>query len=322
MPHSDPGSPIGPSATASAAVPASAPVTAGTAAAARNQRLALLALAAMAITWGYNWVIMKNVLRYVGPMDFQALRNLLGALVLLAIVLLRRMPLRVTAWRRVFLFGLLQTTGFSVFVQLALVHGDVGKSSILTYTMPFWVIPMAWVSFGERIRGVQWLALALAAAGLVLVLEPWHGQASIVGEVMALLAGLCWALAMITAKWIKRDCPMDVLPLTTWQMLYGALVLCVIAWLVPERAIDPAPYFWGALLYNVFISTALAWALWVFALQHLSAGVVGLSALGVPVVGTLSAWLQLGEAPARMELAGMFLIVGALVVLSLRSLKR
>ncbi|MFA7437168.1 DMT family transporter [Castellaniella sp.] len=290
------------------------------AAARHNQRLALLALAAMAVTWGYNWVIMKKVLLYVGPMDFQAMRNLFGALVLLAIMLVRRMPLRMTSWRRVLLFGLLQTTGFCIFVQLALVYGGVGKSSMLTYTMPFWVIPMAWISFGERIRGLQWLALAIAAAGLVLILEPWHGQASIVSEVMALLAGLCWALAMITTKWIKRDCPMDVLPLTAWQMLFGALALCVVAWLVPERPVDPTPYFWGAILYNVFISTALAWTLWVFALQHLSAGVVGLSALGVPVVGTLSAWLQLGEQPAGMELAGMVLIVLALVVLSLRSL--
>lgn len=286
----------------------------------RSQRLALLALAGMALVWGYNWVVMKEALAYVGPFDFSALRNLFGALFLLCILIVRRTPMRIRAWSRVFLLGLLQTAAFSALVQLALVHGGAGKSAILTYTMPFWVIPMAWAAFGERIRGLQWLTLALAAAGLVLVLEPWHGEADLASEALAVGAGLCWALAMIVTKWIRRDCPMDALPLTAWQMLFGALALCLVAVWVPERPIDPAPYFFGALIYNAVLSTAMAWFLWIFALQHLSAGVAGMSALGVPVVGALAGWLQLGERPDGAELAGMALIAVALLVLSLRSL--
>ena len=69
---------------------------------------------------------------------------------------------------------------------------------------------------------------------------------------------MCWALAMIVTKWIKRDCPVDALPLTAWQMLFGALALCLVAWWVPDRAIDPAPYFFGALIYNAVLATAIA----------------------------------------------------------------
>src|SRR5690606_9313195 len=93
-------------------------------------------------------------------------------------------------------------------------------------------------------------------------------------------------------------------------------------WIVPERPIDPAPYFYGALAYNAIIATALAWILWLFALQHLSAGVAGMSALGVPVVGVLAGWLQLGERPGALELSGMVLIGAALAVISLRSMGR
>ncbi len=101
-------------------------------------------------------------------------------------------------------------------------------------------------------------------------------------------AGLCWALATVESKSIKRDYPMDALPLTAWQMLLGALFLCLAAWVVPEKPIDPTPYFYGALFYNAVIATALAWFLWLFALQHLTAGVAGMSSLGVPVVGVLA----------------------------------
>ena len=218
------------------------------------------------------------------------------------------------------LLGVLQTGMFSALIQLALLQGGAGKTSILMYTMPFWVIPLAWAAFGERIRGAQWLALALAATGLLLILEPWNHHAGIVSEVLALASGLCWALATLVAKWIKRDHPMDALPLTAWQMLFGALALCVAAWLVPEKPIEPVPYFYAALAYNAILATALAWFLWLFALQHLSAGVAGLSSLGVPVVGVLAGWLELGEVPGGLELAGMILIGVALAVVSLRSM--
>ncbi len=288
----------------------------------RNERLALLALAGMAIGWGYNWVVMKSVLAYVGPFDFSALRTLFGAMLLLAVLAVLRRPMRIRALGRVILLGVLQTGAFSALIQIALLHGGAGKTSILVYTMPFWVIPMAWVAFGERVRGLQWLALALAALGLTLILEPWTLHADFMSELLAVSAGLCWALATIVAKWIRRDYPMDALPLTAWQMLFGALALCLAAWVVPEKPIDPAPYFYGALIYNAVIATALAWFLWLFALQHLSAGVASMSALGVPVVGVLAGWLQLGEQPGVLELTGMVLIGIALVVVSMRSAQK
>lgn len=285
----------------------------------RHQRLALMALAAMAVGWGYNWVVMKSVLAYVGPFDFSAYRTLFGALALMLAALAVRKPMRVEAWPRVMLLGILQTGMFSALIQLALLRAGAGKTSILVYTMPFWVIPMAWAAFGERIRGLQWLALAMAGGGLLLILEPWNGYGDLWSEAMAIGAGLSWALATIVAKWIKRDHPVDALPLTAWQMLFGALALWLAAWIVPERPVDPAPYFYGALLYNGLIATGLSWFLWLYALQHLSAGVASMSSLGVPVVGVLASWIQLGERPGPMELTGMVLIAVALVVISLRS---
>lgn len=288
----------------------------------RSVRLALLALAAMALLWGYNWVVMKQVLAYVGAFDFSAWRTILGAAILFLVLALTRRPMRITALPRVILLGILQTGVFSALIQIALIQGGAGKTSILVYTMPFWVVPMAWFAFGERIRGLQWVALVLAGVGLALVLEPWANMATPLSNLLAVGAGLCWALATIVAKWIRRDYDIDVLTLTAWQMLFGALALCIVAWLVPERPVDPTPYFYGALAYNAIIATGLAWFLWLYALQNLSAGVAGMSALGVPVVGVLGGWLQLGERPAAVELTGMLLIAAALLVLSLRGMRR
>lgn len=265
---------------------------------------------------------MKQVLRYVGPFDFSAWRTILGAAVLFLALAVTRRPMRIAAVPRVVLLGVLQTALFSALIQIALVQGGAGKTSILVYTMPFWVVPMAWFAFGERIHGMQWVALVLAAIGLTLILEPWDDMAAPLSNLLAIGAGLCWALATIVAKWIRRDFDMDVLTLTAWQMLFGALALCIAAWLVPEKPVDPTPYFYGALAYNAIIATGLAWFLWLYALQNLSAGMAGMSALGVPVVGVLASWLQLGEQPSAVELVGMLLIATALLVLSLRGMRR
>lgn len=287
----------------------------------KNERLALLALALMALVWGYNWVVMKKVLAYVGPFDFSTLRTLFGALALFLVLKILKRPMGIRAWPRVFLLGVLQTGAFSALIQLALLAGAAGKTSILVYTMPFWVIPMAWLAFGEKISGIQWLALSLAAIGLVLILQPWDTHSSYVSEILAISAGLCWALSAVVAKWIKRDYPTEALPLTAWQMLFGALALLLASLIVPEKPIEPAPYFFGALMYNAILATALAWFLWLFALQHLSAGMAGLSALGVPIIGTLAGWLELGEQPAGLELIGMITIAVALLVISIKAIK-
>ena len=56
-----------------------------------SPRLALSALALLSLIWGYNWVVMKQVIQYVDPFDFSAIRTVLGAATLFVVlVALRR----------------------------------------------------------------------------------------------------------------------------------------------------------------------------------------------------------------------------------------
>ena len=283
-------------------------------------RIALLALVALSLIWGYNWVVMKQVIDYVDPFDFSAIRAAFGALTLFGVLALLRRPMRIGAWREVVLLGLLQTGAFTALIQWALVTAGAGKTAVLVYTMPFWVLPMAWLALGERVRGVQWLGIALAASGLVLVLEPWSLGGSVLGNLLAVLAGAIWAASSVLAKSMRQRHKFDLLALTAWQMLFGAIALCVFAGLHPSRPIEPSPYFFGALFFNAVFATGLAWVLWLYILQHLSAGMAGLSVLGVPLVGVLAGWIELGERPTAAEFAGIALIVGALGLVSLWAL--
>jgi drug/metabolite transporter (DMT)-like permease len=283
---------------------------------------AVLAFVLLSLIWGYNWVVMKKVLHFVDPVDFTALRVLFGTLAQFVLMLVRGVPLRPVALGPTIVLGLLQCGAFSVLIQLALMQGGAGKTAVLVYVMPFWLLPMAWIFLAERVRGLQWVAIGTAAAGLIFVLEPWNTGASLVASALALLASIVWASSAIFAKRLRARVRLDLISLTAWQMLFGGVLLGVVALVLPSRPIEPTLYFFGALAFNALFATALAWLLWLYVLDRLPAGVAGLSSLAVPAVGVLAAWIELGEQPSIAEGVGMVLIALALGLLSWLVLRR
>lgn len=281
-----------------------------------SRRGALLALAVLTLVWSYNWVVMKQVLQYSGPFEFAAIRAVLATLVLFVVLLLRGETLRAPPLRPVILLGLAQTTAFQSLVQWALVDGGAGKTAMLAYTMPFWLLLLAWPLLRERPDRRRLLFAAVAGVGLVGVLQPWHGIGGRTSALLALTGGLAWALAVAISKKAFADGSVTPLRLTAWQMLFGSIGLCAIALFVPERAITwNAPFVWG-LAYNAVLASGLAWVLWALIVQRLPATVAGIVSLAVPICGVLLAWVLLGERPDVWEAAGIMLIAIALVGIS------
>ena len=276
--------------------------------------LAVLAQIVLALIWGYNWIIMKSVLRYMGALDFAALRNGLGGLLLLALLPLTGRSLKPPPWRVVVPIGLLQGVGMSGLSQLALVAGGAGKTAVLVYTMPFWVILFAALFLNEKPRAPQYAAALVAAAGLLLVLQPWDWHGTWLSSLLALASGASWAGGSVVVKRAFRHRSVDLLRLVAWQMAVGGAVLSALAVATHDQPIVWSSYMILALVYNVVLATALGWGLWLFVLRVLPAGVAGLSALATPVMSVLLAWWLLGERPGGAEGGGIALILLALVL--------
>ncbi|HEV2111892.1 MAG TPA: DMT family transporter, partial [Gammaproteobacteria bacterium] len=152
-------------------------------------------------------------------------------------------------------------------------------------------------------------------AGLLLIFSPWHRAPDFVSGCIALCAGIAWGLSVLVAKKIPVADRWELLSLTGWQMLMGAVPLLVAAWLVPGRPLEWTWPYGLALAYNIIPGNALAWALWLFVLGRVSATVSGLASLATPVVGVLCGWWQLGERPSPAVCAGMLLVFAALALL-------
>ncbi len=281
----------------------------------RARDLGVLALAVIAPLWGYSWVVSKVALEYSQPFTFVALITALGAAVLAVVLVVTRRPLRPPPLGWTALIGFFQTTLFNGLAILALTVGSAGKVSVLAYTMPFWLLLLAWLFLGERLRGLQWPAVALAFAGLVLVVQPWNLGGALSG-VLACGAGLAWAGATLLIKLLQRRTPSDTLTLTTWQLGLGSMPLILVAVVTESGPPVWTGTFVACLAYSVLLANAACWALWIFALRSLSAGAAGMGTLAVPIVGVIAAWIQFGEAPTLVEGIGMTLIVAALAALA------
>ena len=261
----------------------------------------------------------KIALAHSQPLTFAAMRGVFSALCLFLVLIVTRRSLRPPPLGYTTVIGLLQTTAFMGLVTVALYYAGAGKVAVLTYTMPFWLLLLAWAFLSERIHGVQWLAVALSFVGLMLVVAPWQidGMAS---SLLTVAGGFAWAASAVVIKLLQRCHHVDILSLTAWQMAIGSLPLVAIAVLTYGGGPDWTADFVLGLAYNVVLANTLAWLLWLYALRTLSAGAAGLGTLAIPVVGVLSAWLQLGEQPSAVEAVGMALIVGALAILAARGL--
>ncbi len=281
-------------------------------------RKAIIALAAMSLIWGYNWVTMKQAMIDAGPLNFSAFRFGIGGLTLVPVMIFLKHSFGIprSEWRSVAWLSLLLLVNFG-FVMTALIVGGAGKISVLVYTMPFWALILARFMLHERLKRWQWLAVSLAFVGQVILIDPLHQQGSVLSSVLAVLAGLFWAANVIVVKELQRRENVPMITLTFWQITIAAIGFTVSGLVIPQKSISWTPLLVWCIFYSAVISTSLAWLLFYYALKRMPAGLAGLSTLATPVIGVLFAWWLLGERPTLIEAIGMALIGTALAALAL-----
>lgn len=288
----------------------------------RETRRAVIVMVLLVILWGYSWITSKIGLNYASPMDVVALRLELGILTLFIGLLWTGRPLKPQHWQALLMIGLIQTGAFLLLNTWALSEGGPGKTSVLVFTMPFWVLVFAWPMLHERIQGLQWVAVVLAIVGLLFVLEPWRMHTSLFSKTLAVVAGMCWAIGVVYAKRLHNRAKVEPLSFTFWQMIVGLIPV-----LICQALFDRPPIVWSntfvvVTMFNGVMATGIGWLAWLYVLHRLPAGTTSLSSLGIPVIAIFSSWIQLGEQPGRSELLGMLLIGIALALLSYLSIRR
>jgi len=283
-----------------------------------NPVLGLLCGLTAAAIWGGMYVVSKVVMRVIPPFSLIVLRLVLGILTLAAIVLVRRgwKVTRIQFWR-IFAVGML---GYGISLGFQFVGtrlSTAANGSLVTSATPAFVLLFAALLLSEKITLRRLMALLVASAGVVAVIDPRSAAISssfFWGNICLVAAALTWALYSVLIRKVTRDT--DVLS-TTLIAFIGGLPVClpIGGWEIASTGLRPiSPGVVAGILFLGIISTALAMYLWNKAFAVLDAGVASLTFFAQPIVGTLLSVIFLSEKITPLFILGGILIGLALII--------
>lgn len=258
----------------------------------------------------------KAGLELAPPLLFAGARTLLGGLILLLVLVLRRKPLwpkaRLARW--ILPLGILATTLTFGAMFSSPAYTGAGIASVLGNTQPLIIIVLAALFLGEQIRQKKALALGLGLVGVTLLAVPSLREQTghpLIGAMLALGSSASSAVASVIVKRLKPG--NYLMALTGWQLVAGGIVLIGLSVLVePHGTIRWTGRFIGLLLFLAMIGTSLSTWLWFWLLQSAEAGRLSLYLFLVPLFGLLIAIGGFGERLTLWQAAGVALILLAI----------
>lgn len=283
-------------------------------------RRQLLALIALTLMWGINWPMMKYSLRELSPMYFRALTMSCGALFLYSWYRARglRMLPQGTEWKTVVSIGLPNMLGWHTLSILGVKELASGRAAILGFTMPVWTVLIGVLFLGERLtRRVAFAAVAVLATIALLTSGEFTALSGRpLGIVWMEIAAVCWAIGTLMVRRAHLTLPIETL--TIWMMILTAACLWVIALLSePWPSWQFTAGMWASLAYGAFINYGFAQTLWSGLARHLPPATSAMSIMAIPLIGTLSATLIVGEWPHWQDYVAIAFVMAAIAAVLL-----
>jgi len=235
----------------------------------------------------------------------------------LGVIFARRRPLagvfRRHIWPRLLLMGVLDA--FTMLLYFFAVRSTgVAIGTFLLFMQPVWVALLAPRLLKAPTERVVFWALAIAVAGLAVILAPSFAggavQLSAIGITAGLLAGLCYTGFQLLVKGLTREVPsvtivtfescadaLIILPLALWQTVgvgYGLTGRDLLA----------------ALVLGV-VCTALAYTMWVEGMARIKVQHSSILGFLTPVAAPIYALVLLGQRITPWTAIGGVLILAA-----------
>lgn len=279
-----------------------------------------VALIAIALNFGLNQVVVKVSTGGFQPVFMAALRSAGAAVVLLIWMRARGVSVRLP--RASIVGGVIAGVLFAIefqFLFIALDMTTVSRASIIFYSMPVWLAVAVHILLpSERLSGIRLVGLGLAMGGVALALvDRESGQASLAGDVLALLAAFCWAGIALCV----RITPLSEVPAEQqllWQLLISAPVLLMMAFFFGELVRDLTVLHVAGLIYQILAIATFGFLAWFWMMKIYPAASVASFSFLSPVFSVLLGWVLLGEEIVMTIWLALAMVAAGLLLINRR----
>ncbi len=286
--------------------------------------LALLLL--LATLWGGSYSFIKVGVETIPPVTLIAARTLLAGAILLAVIGWSglRLPRDRATWRLFLVQACLNSVVPFTLIAWAERSVEAGLATILSSTSPIFVVLLGLLAgTGERLSLLKLAGIASGLAGTLLIVgtEAMAGfGADLAAQLALVAASLCYGGAALFGRHFKG---LDPIMPAAGSLLCGAALLIPLSLAVDRPwTLAPSGASIQALLALSVVSTALAFVIYFRLIARLgSVATTSVAYLRVPT-GVLIGMVFLGESLAPTAWAGLILIVGGVLAMTMPARKR
>lgn len=269
-----------------------------------------LQILAAAILFSTGGVAIKSV--SLPGWQIACLRSAIAAVTLFILVPAAR---RISA--RILLVSLCYAVTLVAFV-VANTMTTAAHTVFLQATAPLYLMVLAPLLLGERLRARDGWLIAMIAAGMWILFEGRPDNADVAlpamarGNQLAAVSGISWAMTLLGLRWLSRDRDGDNLApaAAAWGNVLAAAIALPVAWpLAPGTPID-----WATLSFLGIAQVGLAYYFVTRAMSALPALTASLLLMLEPALNPLWTWAVLGEHPGKATLAGGAIVLTATII--------
>lgn len=275
-----------------------------------------LAILALGLIWGGTFMVVKLALEGYGPITVATARTTLGALALVALMILLKRPLPTKeALRHLMILGPLNTAIPFCLLSWGQQYVPSAFAGISMAALPLFVLPLAHFFSDERLNLRRALGVIIGFTGALVLIGPGVLRIGTgiepYGQIACLLATVSYAASSI----LTRRCPpIDSITLAAFTLVTGSILL------VPAMLIIEGVPVWSgtrsdlAILFLGFFPTALAAYLRVTVIRTAGAVFMTLVNYQVPLWSVVFGTLVLSESLPISFFAALGLILFGLIV--------
>lgn len=288
----------------------------------------------MTIIWGSNFTVVKIAVRYIPELPFNGLRLLVGSAAFLVTLAAREGLPRLTwpEWRRILQLAVVGHFVYQFLFLAAVARTTVANSSLIFAFTPITVALLTSAVGHERVPPTRWLGALISLAGIYLVVRGGSGLvvsggcglvaggrgdqsgATLLGNVLAVCAMVCWAVYTVGARPLLAS--RSALLVTGYTVSLGSLFYLPLA-LPGLAALDWAAVpasAWLALIGSALLALFLSYMIWYTAVQRLGNPRTVVYSNVTPLVAMAVAAIWLGEPITLRKLIGAAAVIAGLAV--------